>query len=161
MNWRRESRSPPAARFNPREPCSAGEPTASLLCPRESLPPRVGGGRGCGYLRPPERGGPQELRRGANNIPPSTSPFPSIAPQPMPSSSQPVFPRPCQFFPKTNSAKADEKCEVWNMNKMTKPDDEAQQQLWYSRMYTAPMLLEEPSIYWGEGGDLSSPDVGR
>ena len=42
-----------------------------------------------------------------------------------------------------------------------KKDDEAEMKLWNSRMYTDPTLLEDPKVYWGEGGDLRSPDVGR
>ena len=42
-----------------------------------------------------------------------------------------------------------------------KKDERAEKLLWCTRMYTAPMLLEDEEIYWGEGGDLRSPDVGR
>ena len=42
---------------------------------------------------------------------------------------------------------------------MAKKDDEAEAALWNSRMYTAPLLLEDPKVYVGEGGDLVSPDV--
>ena len=49
---------------------------------------------------------------------------------------------------------------MWDTNKMANKD-KAEMKLWNSRMFTAPMLLEDPKIYWGEGGDLSSPDVGR
>ena len=42
---------------------------------------------------------------------------------------------------------------------MAKKDDEAEAALWNSRMYTAPLLLEDPKVYLGQGGDLVSPDV--
>ena len=64
------------------------------------------------------------------------------------------------FARPTNSAKADTKCEEWDINKMAKKDDAAEAALWNSRMYTAPRLLEDPKVYLGEGGDLVSPDVG-
>ena len=61
----------------------------------------------------------------------------------------------------TDSAEADTRCEKWDIDKMTKKDSAAEEALWNSRMFTAPRLLENPEVWNLEGGDLSSPDVGR
>ena len=60
----------------------------------------------------------------------------------------------------TDSAEADTICEKWDMDKMTKKDSAAEEELWNSRMFTAPRLLENPEVWNLEGSDLISPDVG-
>ena len=42
---------------------------------------------------------------------------------------------------------------------MAKKDDVAEQKLWNSRMFTAPMLLEWEEVWDCEEGDLRSLDV--
>ena len=57
-------------------------------------------------------------------------------------------------------AEADTICENWDSKKMGKRDEKAETALWSSRLFTAPMLLEEPEVLHGTEGHLVSVDVG-
>ena len=77
------------------------------------------------------------------------NPRPTLSLPSHPNRSHPVhsFPHSALFSRSTNSAKADTICERWDLNKMSKKDDEAEAALWNARMYTAPVLLENPTVW--------------
>ena len=55
---------------------------------------------------------------------------------------------------------ADAICEKWDTKKMAKRDEQAETTLWNNRVYTAPMLLQEPKDMHGTGGHVVSIGVG-
>jgi hypothetical protein len=58
-------------------------------------------------------------------------------------------------------AEADAICEKWDTKKMAKRDEQAETTLWNNRVYTAPRLLEDPTVFHGTGGHVVSIGVGR
>ena len=57
-------------------------------------------------------------------------------------------------------AEADAICEKWDTQKMGKRDERAELTLWNNRVYTAPMLLEDPNIFHSTGGHVVYIGVG-
>ena len=57
-------------------------------------------------------------------------------------------------------AEADAICDKWDTNKFGKRDEEAEPALWNNRVYTAPMLLDDPAVFYGAEGRLVSVEVG-
>ena len=57
-------------------------------------------------------------------------------------------------------AEADAICEKWDTKKMARRDEKAETALWNSRLFTAPLLLEDPDVFYGTEGHLVSVDVG-
>ena len=51
-------------------------------------------------------------------------------------------------------AEADAICEKWDAKKMAKRDEKEETQLWNNRVFTAPMLLEDPEVFHGTRGHL-------
>ena len=69
----------------------------------------------------------------------------------------------CCIFPAdmVALAEADAICEKWDTKKMAKRDEQAETTLWNNRVYTAPRLLEDPTVFHGTGGHVVSIGVGR
>ena len=57
-------------------------------------------------------------------------------------------------------AEADAIVEKWDTQKLAKRDERAETVLWNNRVYTAPMLREDPEVFYGPGGHAVSIGVG-